>query len=732
MPPWEKYQSVTPSAAGGQPWLKYTKSEPKQQIPQSVARTALDQGLQGGTFGFADEVTDRIGAGIASLATGEGYNDLLKEARGMSKERLQQQMEQNPVTSIASNLAGGLLTGGAGATTKAGGTVANSLRTGNTAARIAKGAAAGAVSGGLYGAGAAEEGNRIEGAGRGAVLGGAVGAAVPAIGAGLSATGKGIKNTVIGATARDADELADAAAKIKQSSNQAYQAMRQSGAVINRPRVVNISNKVEQAIASTGKLNKSLHGNTLSVLDDFKQAARNGDFTIEELDQYRQLFRDVINKGTDVAGKIDPDAFKASKAIEMIDDLVDDLKPIDLRGGNTQAIDALKLGRSEYARARKFEAISDIINKSGGDANKLKRDLTSLMNNPKKLRGFNAAEREALKQAANQTTGEGLMKMVGKFGFDIGSGRSIGNTALPVLGALGTGIGAGTGAGAVVPVVGTAARQGQKYLARGKAENLLKVIEQGSANAASNSKAISPLLSAPAGAAGGAISGAESQAPKMVAPVPVTNPASKYSKPEQQSSLQNSHSQETLEGGALLDTIKDPRQKAKAKGVVNHIATAAKIAGVSPQYMLKKARLESSLNPNAAAKTSSAKGLYQFTKATWNDMVKRHGKQYGITEKDILNPRANAIMAGLFTKENKATLEKNLGRKASETELYLAHFLGADGATTLLDMKDNYTPAAKVMPAAAKANKSIFFTGEGRARTPLGVIKVIERKLAKA
>lgn len=159
---------------------------------ESFAETAFDQGLQGATFGFADEITDRIGAGIASLATDQSYRDLLKEARQLTKEEQARQFEQRPATTILSNLAGGVLTGGAGATTKAGSALANSLRSGNTGARIGKGMLAGASSGALYGAGAADDGNRAEGAVTGGILGGVTGGAIPAIGA----AGSGVKKQV--------------------------------------------------------------------------------------------------------------------------------------------------------------------------------------------------------------------------------------------------------------------------------------------------------------------------------------------------------------------------------------------------------------------------------------------------------------------------------------------------------------------------------------------------------
>lgn len=290
-----------------------------------------------------------------------------------------------------------------------------------------------------------------------------------------SAPVKGISNMAKGFVARDADELAVAGDVIRQGSNQAYQAMRNAGTVINRSRAVNITNQVEKAIQATGKLNAGLHGKTLSVLDDFKQAARSGEMGIEELDQYRQLFKDVINSDTDVAGKLGPDAFKSVNAINKIDDAVDKLTGIDIKGGNIDAIGALNTGRIEYARARKFEMISDIVRKSDGDANYLKRELLKLSNNPKKTRGFSFAERQALKQAAKLSAAEALLKIAGKFGFDasrLGTGVGAG-----VGSAVGFGLGGGLTGAAAVPIAGTAARYGAKLLARGKTENLLRTIE---------------------------------------------------------------------------------------------------------------------------------------------------------------------------------------------------------------------------------------------------------------
>lgn len=96
------------------------------------------------------------------------------------------------------------------------------------------------------------------------------------------------------------------------------------------------------------------------------------------------------------------------------------------------------------------------------------------------------------------------------------------------------------------------------------------------------------------------------------------------------------------------------------------------------------ATVESALNANAKAKTSSATGLFQFTNGTWKEMVRRHGKKYGITNADRRNPKANSIMGALLLRDNKRILEKK-GFNPGIRELYLAHFAGIGKAVRVLD-----------------------------------------------
>lgn len=156
------------------------------------------------------------------------------------------------------------------------------------------------------------------------------------------------------------------------------------------------------------------------------------------------------------------------------------------------------------------------------------------------------------------------------------------------------------------------------------------------------------------------------------------------------------------------------------------IARAASATGADFTYLLAQARLESGLDPSAKARTSSARGLYQFTGSTWLRTLERHGGQLGLdtasqdpaARAQLLalrdDPQISALMAGELANDNRGYLQNVLGRDPDNTELYLAHFLGPDGAAKFLGAlaSDPTQSAAALMPSAAGANHAIFFAGE--------------------
>ena len=139
------------------------------------------------------------------------------------------------------------------------------------------------------------------------------------------------------------------------------------------------------------------------------------------------------------------------------------------------------------------------------------------------------------------------------------------------------------------------------------------------------------------------------------------------------------------------------------------------------------AQAESGGNPNAKSATSSASGLFQFTDQTWKETVRKYGKQYRVKVDMKSDPNAQRVMAHALMQENAASLSGTLGREPTEGELYLAHFAGAGGAKRLLKAPPN-TPAARILPKAAKANRAIFYDGK-RLRTTSEVIEIIQGKV---
>ena len=74
-------------------------------------------------------------------------------------------------------------------------------------------------------------------------------------------------------------------------------------------------------------------------------------------------------------------------------------------------------------------------------------------------------------------------------------------------------------------------------------------------------------------------------------------------------------------------------------------------------------------------------------------------------------------VAGVYTRSNEAKLSAAIGRTPSEGELYIAHFLGPDGAAKLIGAATSQpnANATAMFPQAAAANPSIFYDRSGRA-----------------
>lgn len=206
---------------------------------------------------------------------------------------------------------------------------------------------------------------------------------------------------------------------------------------------------------------------------------------------------------------------------------------------------------------------------------------------------------------------------------------------------------------------------------------------------------------------------------------------------------------------ATLTANIDP-SRARVAGAIKQ---ASSRTGVSFEYMLTTAKMESDFNPTAGASTSSAHGLYQFIDQTWLGTVKEAGGKLGYSsyadaitrtssgsytvsdtsmKRSIMklrdDPQAASDMAAVLTQSNSFKLTGLLGRRPSDSEMYMAHFMGVGGAAKLIaNAEDNpRATAARLFPNAAAANRSIFYDKSGSARSVSEVYSVLSSRYASA
>ncbi|NIJ39665.1 hypothetical protein FHR22_004420 [Sphingopyxis panaciterrae] len=198
-----------------------------------------------------------------------------------------------------------------------------------------------------------------------------------------------------------------------------------------------------------------------------------------------------------------------------------------------------------------------------------------------------------------------------------------------------------------------------------------------------------------------------------------------------------------------MNAINNPQAPRVAAPVMDAVQNASARTGIDFDYLFDVARVESAFNPTAKATTSSARGLFQFTRQTWLATLKRHGTDHGLgwaanaigrdasgrlsisdpaLREQIFDlrddPAAASSMAAALTSDNRDYLESRIGRSAEPVDLYLAHFLGSGGAAKFLSAWESNPDqaGATMMPDAAAANRSIFYAADGSMRS-LGEIR---------
>lgn len=162
------------------------------------------------------------------------------------------------------------------------------------------------------------------------------------------------------------------------------------------------------------------------------------------------------------------------------------------------------------------------------------------------------------------------------------------------------------------------------------------------------------------------------------------------------------------------------------------IAKASYETGIDVKLLAAMGAIESSFKPLAKNKHSSARGIYQFTKRTWNVTLAAYGHLYGLTSAaDIHDPYANAVMAAEYIKENIHVMYNKLYRLPTYEEIYMAHLVSPLRAVAIANMPEDHI-VADSYPSLAKVNKRLFYDDNGDGLTAKKFKALISAKVNKA
>lgn len=569
--------------------------------------------------------------------------------------------------------------------------------------------------------------------------------------------------------------------ELSQKTDAQYQNMRDQGAAINKGGLDLIATKVSDALDADGEMNPESHKSISAWLGKFQDDAESGPMSVERLDQKRQGLLDIIKDNTSKIDGPNTQARKAQVALDALDDGVDSLEgkhtvggqqytQSDLAGAQSelaslqalhddlvqgiqtnvqynrtpwgnwrgknitnagdearslanvrqqiaeqqahiqdiqdnidnapaaeakaqQALESLNQGRALYAaraRMKTIQRIQDFAYMTDNPATAMRTGFRNLAKQVKaNPRGWSQEEIDGINYGAHTGLVTGALKTMG--------GRLISGVAGAAGGAAGGGIPGALAGLAVGETLGFPLRKAATALQARRGQAVIDQIAQRPAVQQAmgvappspprpvNYRASQPITATAIAAAAGIASnlgGRPTQAPPQPSPTPT--PAAPNDQPQ-----------------------------AAAAPLINRIAQA-----------------ESGNNPNAKNPNSSASGPLQFTNDTWARSVAKWGKELGITLKDKDNPQAQTIMGQKLAEDNGKIIAKQIGRPATDGELYAAHFFGAPDVLKLIKAQGTGKQAIMLYPRRlVSENRDIFFDGN-TPRTVEQVYSLLNNKVS--
>lgn len=154
------------------------------------------------------------------------------------------------------------------------------------------------------------------------------------------------------------------------------------------------------------------------------------------------------------------------------------------------------------------------------------------------------------------------------------------------------------------------------------------------------------------------------------------------------------------------------------------IGATAERANSFDAYAAQLFSAESGGNAYATPAMGTARGLGQFTEGTWKSVVTQMGENWSLN--DRFDPQKMMAATKFLTEQNREGLASYLNREPSFSELYMAHFMGLEGAKSLIRAKETSPnmSASGMFPQSALYNPSIFY-----GNTVNDVYDILSRKM---
>lgn len=450
------------------------------QGDKGLLRRAAEAIPGGATAGFVDEAySSTLGAGARMLRDGVDYGEAYKREQALAAA---QKRKRGTAANLIGDVAGGLAAGG----TLAKGGLTLTGRASSGLGKVAAASGEGAAYGAAYGAGNAEEGQRLREAGKGAAIGAATGGLL-----------EGAGNVLSRALAPKA-AATQTSTDLAQEGRALYDAATSAGVAVKPSAINNAAGNVTMKLKSFG-FDKDLQPKTAIVAKKLLEA-RNNPLSLTELENIRKMASTVSREAVDAS-----DRRASSIIVDQIDNIIDDTA--NFSAGSSQALTALRQGREVWKRKMKTEALEDMVEKAQNQATGFENGLViqfrQLANNKNRMRSFSKQEQKMIKNVVRRGSAHGVMRAIGM----LSPGSTFGGLVTG-----GTAVGSGILPGAALAATGAAAKAGAGALTRGKVNAIQRAVSTGQ----------SPMLALPnylRPAIAGATAGATELLPRSALPI---------------------------------------------------------------------------------------------------------------------------------------------------------------------------------------------------------------------